>query len=293
MLLKLVKFMPHPIEQDQQWTSIVDANDGGRIGGLKEIWEYRDLILVLVKKYFKQVFRQTILGPVWIALNPIFSTFIFALVLGYFAKMPSDGLPVMVFYLAGGIIWGYFSNAFSNISNVLLNNSHIIKKIYLPRIILPFAEGITALAKFMIVLALSIPIFFYYAFNGTTSPNAWLFILPILLALLFFLTLGLGLIFASLMVKHRDLSVLIPFFTSSTLFLSPILYPTSIVPERFRFIYELNPLTGIIECLRYGIAGSGSFEISMLISSSLVTALIFITGILLFKKIGALAPDHI
>lgn len=277
----------------QQWTTIVNADDSGFVWSLKELSRYKDLLFVLVKKDLTSIFKQTALGPVWVILNPIISTLIFALVLGYFARVQTDEVPVILFYLTGGIVWNYFSNAFINVSNALIFNSHIINKVYIPRIILPLSAGITALIKFIFVGLVCLPVFGYYAFTGQAAPNFWLAAFPFLLLLLFATAMGMGMIFSSLMVQRRDLGVIMPFLTSVMMFLSPVLYPVSIVPENFQIYYSFNPLTGIIECFRYGITGAGKFMPYMLINSTVLTIAVFLAGIFLFKRANTKIPDYI
>lgn len=277
----------------QQWTTIVSADDSSFGWNVKELIQFKDLLFVLVKKDLTYTFKQTALGPIWIILNPIISTLIFALALGYFARVKTDGIPIILFYLTGGIIWNYFSNAFTNVSNALISNSYILNKVYIPRIILLLASSITASIKFILVALVSLPVFIYYTIIGEAAPNFWLLAFPFLLLLIFVIAMGLGMIFSSLMVQRRDLGVLIPFLTSIIMFVSPVLYPVSIVPEKFLIYYTINPFVGIIECFRYSITGEGNFMPYMLINSTVLTIAIFLSGLLLFKKTNTKIPDFI
>lgn len=276
-----------------QWTIIVDANKPRSIGTVAEILKSRDIIYRIVKRSFQNIYNQTLLGPLWIIINPIITTLIFALVFGYFAKISSDGLPIILFFLTGNIIWNFFSHSLINISNSFISNHYIIRKIYVPILVLPIAEGLSALAKFLLIFTLSCPIFFYYSFYAITNPNIWLVALPFLLVLILLLALGLGMAIAALMVKRRDLSVAIPFLTTSLMFLSPVLYPTSVVPAKYQTLYFLNPLVSIIECFRYAITGVGTFSANSLIYSTLASFSFFFIGLFLVKKNVNEIPDFI
>lgn len=285
-----IKNEEHP---HQKWTTIVSADDRGFYWTLKELIQYKDLIYVLVKKELTYTFKQTALGSVWIILNPIISILVFALIFGYFAKIHTDGIPIILFYLTGGIMWNYFSNVFINSSNSLISNSFILNKVYIPGIIMPLSNSIAVTIKIILFVLVTIPFFTFYAITGEVVPNMWLIAFPFLLLLIFMLAMGMGMIFSALMVQYRDLGVLIPFLTSIIMFISPVLYPVSIVPEKLLMLYTINPLVGIIECFRYSLTGVGSFNPYMILNSTLISISIFLTGLLLFKKINSKIPDYI
>lgn len=281
------------IQNKQQWTSIVSAEDTGFEWRLKNLLPYKDLLFVLVKKDLHYSFKQTFLGPLWIILNPLISTLIFALVLGFFAKVQTDSVPIILFYLTGGIMFNYFSNAFTSNANALIANNNILSKVYIPCLILPLASSITALIKFLLVVAVSTPVFIYYFSVDGASPNAWLLAFPLLVSMLFLLAFGMGLIFSALMLQRRDLGVLLPFLTSILMFVTPVLYPISLVPQHLLKFYLLNPLAGIIECFRYGITGAGNFMPYMLLSSAILSVGALLIGVLLFRKVNHKIPDYI
>jgi len=277
----------------QQWTNIVNAEGESANWSIRELLNYKDLLFVLVKKDLSYSFKQTVLGPIWIILNPIISTLIFALVFGFFAKVQTDNTPAILFYLTGGILYNYFANSFVSVSNTLISNNNILNKVYIPRIILPLVSGITPLIKFLLVFIVSTPVFIYYTSIGKANPSHWIYAIPFLLFLVFSISLGLGLIFCSLMVRRRDLGVLLPFLTSIFTFVTPVFYPISLVPHYLQKFYLLNPLAGIVECFRYSITGAGSFKPYMLVSSVVVTVVIFCTGLALFRRINDKIPDYI
>ena len=278
---------------EQRWTISVNAEGKSVNWSIRELLNYRYLLFMLVKKDLSYSFKQTVLGPIWIILNPIISTLIFALVFSFFAKVNTDNVPAILFYLTGGILYNYFANAFVSVSNALNSNKNILGKVYIPRIILPLASGVTPLVKFLLVFIVSTPVFIYYVGIGKANPSLWIYAIPFLLFLVFFISLGLGLIFSALMVRRRDLGVLLPFLTSIFTFVTPVFYPISLVPPYLQKIYLINPLAGIVECFRYSITGAGSFEPYMLVSSVVVTVVLFCTGLALFRKINDKIPDLI
>lgn len=280
-------------QPQQQWTTIVSADDSGFHWTVKELTQYKDLIYVLVKKELSYTFKQTALGSIWIILNPIISILVFALIFGYFAKIHTDGIPILLFYLTGFIMWNYFSNVFTNSSNSLIANSFIFNKVYIPGIVMPLSGSLAVTIKIILFVLVTIPFFIFFAITGEVMPNMWLATFPFLLLLIFMLAMGMGMIFSSLMVQYRDLGVLIPFLTSIIMFVSPVLYPLSIVPEKLLMVYTVNPLVGIIECFRFSLTGVGSFKPYMIFNSALISIGIFLTGLLLFKKINTKIPDYI
>lgn len=277
-----------------RWDTVVDAKSKiSFIQHIREIASARDVILVLVRKDIVASFKQTYFGWGWIFLNPIVHTLVFSLVLGYFAGIKTDGIPHILFYLSGIIFWNFFANSFISISNIFIANVHLINKVYIPKLALPISALITAFIKFAAVCLVVTPVFIYYGFHTDIHPNQWLFAFPILVLILTIFSLGAGMTFSSLMAKHRDLGILLPFLISLLMFVSPVLYPASSVPEHLLPYYSLNPLTGILECFRFGISGVGNFKPYMVLFSFCISLFVLLLGICLFEKTVTKTSDYL
>lgn len=253
----------------------------------KEIWHYRDLLRMFVKRDIVTVYKQTILGPIWFIIQPIMTTIIFMFVFGSIAKISTDGAPQILFYLAGITIWSYFAECFNSTANTFTSNEHIFGKVYFPRLITPLSKVITALIKFFIQFSLFLIIYFCYIFLGDSSvnPNWTVFLLPLYILLMAIFGLGMGVIFTSLTTKYRDLVFLLGFFVQLLMYASPVIYPTSSVPEGIlKQIVMLNPFTPILEGFKYGLLGVGYFSIINLIYSIVVALILLVIGILIFYK---------
>jgi len=269
----------------QTWTEEIKSKDSILYINIKEVWQYRDLLLMLVKKDYVTFYKQTILGPIWFFVQPILTTVIYVLLFGQIAKLSTDGSPQIAFYLAGITIWNYFSEALTKTSTVFKDSAHIMGKVYFPRLIMPLSIVVSGLMRFAIQFALFIAVVLYYTFvQGTIHPNSWILATPFLILLMAALSLGLGMIFSSLTTKYKDLVFLLTFGIQLFMYATPVVYSITSIPERFRWIVNANPLTGIFECFRYGYLGSGSFDSFSLVLSTLVTAVILILGVVIFNK---------
>jgi len=278
----------------QRWTTIIDAkNKGSFVQHFKEIAPSRDIIAALVRKDIVASFKQTYLGWGWIFLNPIVHTLVFSLVLGHFAGVKTDGIPHILFYLSGIIFWNFFANSFISISNIFIANMHLINRVHIPKMVLPISALISALLKFIVVCLVISPVFMYYGFYANIVPNYWLYTFPVLVLILAIFSIGAGMIFSSLMAKRRDLGMLLPFLISMFMFVSPVLYPASSVPKNLQPYYSLNPLTGILECFRFGLSGNGTFKPYMLLFSFCIALLVLLIGICLFVKTISKTNDYL
>ncbi len=253
---------------------------------LKEIWEYRDLLLMFVKRDFTTQYKQTILGPAWFFIQPVFTTAMYMFVFGKLAKISTDGLPQALFYLSGIVCWQYFSNCLTKTADTFNANQYIFGKVYFPRLITPIATVISNLMRLGIQLLLFLVIYIYYAFIGTSvAPNVYAFLLPILIIMLAGLSLGFGIIISSMTTKYRDLTILFAFFVQLWMYATPVIYPLSTMPADKRWIMELNPVTAIIETFKYGILGTGTFSWGALGYSFLFMLVILALGIVIFNKV--------
>lgn len=272
--------------QKNSWTEEIKAKDSLLSVNLREVWQYRDLLYMLVKKEFITFYKQTILGPIWFFVQPLMTTVIYLVIFGQIAKLSTDGLPQIAFYLSGITIWNYFSEALSKISTIFRDNADVFGKVYFPRLIIPLSVVCSGLMKFAIQFSLFILVVLYYTFvEGTIHPNIWVIATPFLLLLMASFAMGLGMIFSSLTTKYKDLTFLLSFGIQLGMYVTPVIYPVSAMPEKYKWIININPLTGIFECFRYGYLGSGSFEAASLGLSTLLIAILLIVGVLVFNKV--------
>jgi lipopolysaccharide transport system permease protein len=267
------------------WTEIIEPQSNLLNINLKEVWRYRDLLLLLVKRDFVTYFKQTILGPIWFFVNPIFTTIMFTFVFGNLAGLSTDGAPQVAFYLSGIVLWNYFSNSLNQTANVFTANVNIFGKVYFPRLIMPLAVVTSNLMQFGVQFLLFIGVIVYYTILGDLSPNAWILFTPVLILLMAAFALGVGMIFSSMTTKYKDMTMLLTFGVQLFMYATPIIYPVSAMNERFKEIILLNPLTAIVECFRFAFLGVGDFDGSMLIYSIIVILVLLLIGTLVFNKV--------
>ena len=251
----------------------------------KEIWQYRDLLLLFVRRDFVATYKQTILGPLWFFIQPILSSFVFYVIFSRVAKIPTDGMPPYLFYLAGLTAWNYFSTCLTSTSNVFVGNAGIFGKVYFPRLITPLSIVISNLIKFAIQFGIFLVFFAYYVWKGADihiSIFAWLF--PVLLILMAGLGLGMGIIISALTTKYRDLTFLVGFGVQLFMYATPVIYPLSQIPEKYHMYIMLNPMTGVIETFRLGFLGVGEMNWTALWYSSVLMFILLFIGIIIFNK---------
>lgn len=274
-------------EPQQQWTDVIESKDSLFRLNLKEVWQYRDLVFMFVKRDFISSFKQTILGPLWFFINPIMTTIVFTFVFGNIASLPTDGIPPVLFYLAGNTLWGYFSTTMLSVSGVFTGNAGIFGKVYFPRLVTPISTIISSFMRLSIQLVLFFVVLGYFIYRGQVEPNYWAFFSPILIIFLALFSLGLGMIFSALTTKYRDLSLLLGFGVSLFMWFTPVILPTSLVKQKlgsYGFIADLNPLTPIFECFKYGFIGSGDFNMPRLLLSFSFIIIILFVGLIIFNK---------
>lgn len=253
---------------------------------LGELWRYRDLIALFVRRDFVAKYKQTILGPLWFIIQPVLTTIMFTIVFTKVARISTDGLPPVLFYMSGTVAWTYFSTCFNSTSNTFLSNKKIFSKVYFPRLAVPVSVVISTLIQFFIQFFLLLAIMCFYYFKGIRFQiNSVIFLLPVLILLMALLGLGFGIVVSSLTTKYRDLTYLVVFGVQLWMYATPVVYPLSAVSEKVRFWILLNPLSSVIETFRYGMLGSGTFNIFHLLYSTGFTIVILSTGILLFNRI--------
>lgn len=273
-------------EFKQIWTEEIKSENSIFSLNLREVWHYRDLLLMLVKKDYVTFYKQTILGPIWFFVQPILTTLIYVLLFGQIAKLSTDGTPQIAFYLSGITIWNYFSETLTKTSTVFRDNAAVLGKVYFPRLIMPLSIVVSGLMKFAVQFALFVAVVLYYTYvKNVLHPNLWILATPFLLLLMASFSLGLGMVFSSLTTKYKDLVFLLTFGIQLFMYATPVVYSISSIPLQYQWIVNLNPLTGIFECFRYGFLGSGNFSPDSLLLSSVFIAIILLFGVLIFNKV--------
>ena len=252
---------------------------------LKDVWRYRDLLWLLVKRDFVSFYKQTILGPLWFFIQPLFTTIIFTFIFGNLAGLSTDGLPQPLFYMAGITAWNYFADCLTKTSTVFKDNANIFGKVYFPRLIMPLSIVVSNLVRFSVQMILFFLMVGYYAFiRANFHMNLYVLLFPVLVLLMALLGLGLGLIITALTTKYRDLAFLITFGVQLMMYATTVIYPLSAAPADYKWIIELNPMTGIIEAFRYGFLGEGVLTFATLGYSVIVTVVSLLLGVVIFNK---------
>jgi len=259
---------------------IIKPKKGWQLIDFKELKDYRDLFYFLVTRDIKIRYKQTVLGGLWAIIQPLFFMVVFTLFFGKLAKVPSDGIPYPIFNFSAMVAWIYFSNAIINSGNSLIQNTSLISKVYFPRLIVPLTPVLAGLLDFFIAFIVLMGMMLYFHIY----PTVMIFFLPLLIILMVLTASGVGAILAALNAKYRDIRYTIPFLVQLWMFASPIVYPASMVPEKYRLIYALNPMAGVIEGFRSALLGTIVFPTQMLLVSTLVSGSLFIIGILYFKQ---------
>ena len=275
-------------EIEQRWTTEIRPKDKLLSVDFKEIWQYRDLMMLFVKRNIITQYKQTILGPLWYVIQPLMTTVMYMVVFGGIAKISTDGLPQPLFYLAGISFWQYFADCLTKTSNTFVNNAGIFGKVYFPRLVTPLSDVISNLVRFGIQFALFLIVYLYYFIftDANIQPNLYALLLPVLVVMLAGLALGFGILFSSMTTKYRDLQLLLSFFVSLWMYATPVIYPLStITNEKLRIVMQLNPLTGIVEFFKYGMLGVGNHEWWMLGYSFGFMVVLLAIGIIVFNKV--------
>lgn len=273
------------MSEKQIWTEEIKSQTPLFSINFREVWHYRDLLLMLVKRDFVTFYKQTILGPLWFIVQPLLTTIIFVILFGNIAKISTDGIPQLAFYLAGITIWNYFSESLTKTSNVFKDNASVFGKVYFPRLIMPLSIVASGLLKFAVQFSLFIIVVLYYFFKGNISPNWWVLLTPFLVFLMALFALGVGMIFSSLTTKYKDLSFLITFGIQLFMYITPVAYPVSALPGKFKILGAINPLSSIFECFRYAYLGNGSFTLQGLMISTITIIFLFFLGVIIFNKV--------
>jgi lipopolysaccharide transport system permease protein len=272
--------------QEQSWSLTIRPSRGLLEIPFREIWSYRDLLLLLVRRDFVALYKQTILGPLWFLIQPVLTTLMFTFVFGRIANISTDGLPHILFYLAGVTCWTYFAETLTKTSETFTTNANLFGKVYFPRVVVPLSIVISNLIKFGVQLALFLVFVGLYAWRGADiSINAAALLLPALVLLMGGIGLGLGMIISAMTTKYRDLRFLLQFAVQLLMFATPVIYPVSTLPEKYRIFILANPITPIIETFRFGFLGRGSFEPAMLGYSLAFMLLVLFLATMIFNQV--------
>jgi lipopolysaccharide transport system permease protein len=273
------------MKSDEAWDWEIKPEESWWQLRLNELTHYKDLLVRFVQRDFSVSYKQTVIGPFWIFLQPLLTALVYVFVFGQIAKVSTDRAPFLLFFLAGNIIWTYFSDCFLTVMYTFIHNAHVFSKVYFPRLIVPLSNVLSQSVRLMIQLLLFILIYLvYFFFFENVYPNWYIVLLPFLLVLTAAFALGLGLIASVLVAKYRDLDNLTQILLRLFMFATPVIYPLSIVPDKYEIFFWVNPLTWVIEIFRAAFLTGKAVQFGYMYISIGFTAIILLTGILLFKK---------
>lgn len=280
----------------QEWTTVIKPKTSLLSVDFHELWQYRDLYRMFVKRDIVTWYKQTILGPLWFFIQPIMTTVMFMVVFGGIAKISTDGLPQPLFYLAGICLWSYFAESLNQTSKTFIDNANVFGKVYFPRLVVPMATVTSNLVRLSIQMGLFLIVFAYYLIftDARVQPNLYALLTPVLIALLAGLALGFGILFSSLTTKYRDLVFLLSFIVQLWMYATPVIYPLSTIENPdLKMLMSMNPLTSIIETFKYGMLGVGEFSWSALGYSAGFTAVLLAISIIVFNRIQRTFMDTV
>lgn len=277
----------------QQWTTIIKPKNKLLDLKLGELWQYRDLIVMFVKRDFKTMYKQTILGPLWIIINPILTTLMQVFIFGNLANMSTDGMPHIVFYMAGNTIWLYFSGCLNNTANTFVRNANVFGKVYFPRLVTPISIVISGLISFAVQFGIFLIFVVWFWMKGIIVPNVTVILLPVYILMLAMLSMGCGVIISALTTKYRDLSILVTFGIQLWMYGSAIIFPISSIPEKWGTLLMLNPIVPIVEAFRYAFTGKGIFSVQYLGVAMTITLILLLIGCVMFNKVERTFMDTV
>lgn len=284
-------------EENKKYEFIIQANKSWFYVDWKGLLHYRDLLFLLVRRDFLARYKQTILGPAWFILQPLMTTVMFTVIFGHLTKIPTDGVPPMLFYLCGLLAWSYFAQTLGAIASSLMANSNLFSKVYFPRLIVPLSIVFSNFFAFALQTATFLGFYFYFKFftpvGHLLDPNTAVIWLPLLFIQTAAISLGVGLWIAALTVRYRDFQHLVPFAIQIWMYATPIIYPISSIPEKWRFVTLLNPMAAIVESYRYAFFGVGSLNFQYMAISAGITFFVLFSGLLFFNKVERTFVDMI
>lgn len=270
---------------DEHWDLVIRPSRSLLDIRLKEIWDYRDLLGMFVKRDIVTIYKQTVLGPIWFFIQPIMTMLVYIVVFGNIAKISTDGIPGPLFYLAGIVLWNYFAESFNKTASTFTLNANIFGKVYFPRLIVPLSLICSGLIKFAIQFGLFLAVWlWYYATTDALAPNAWIIATLYCVFLMACMGLGFGILFSSLTTKYRDLTFLIQFGVQLVMYATPIIYPMSVLSDRMRKLIWWNPIAHIVETVKHGFLGAGEVSVLGLAYSTVFAIAVLTLGILVFNR---------
>ena len=289
--------MTNDNNDNKTWTTVIKPREKLLSVNLRELWDYRDLCSLFVKRNITTQYKQTVLGPLWYVIQPLITVVMYMVVFGGIAKIPTDGLPQPLFYLSGICLWQYFNDCLGKTSSTFTANAGIFGKVYFPRLIVPISTVVSNLLRFGIQLGLFLVVYAIYQIwiiPGQIHTNWYALLLPVLVLMLAGLALGFGILFSSMTTKYRDMSLLLSYFVSLWMYATPVIYPLStITNEKLRMLMSLNPLTGIVEAFKYGFLGEGQFSWGMLGYSASFMVVLLALGIVIFNRVQKTFMDTV
>lgn len=272
--------------KEESWDLVIDSKKTFLNVGLEKIFSNKDLLFLFVKRDFATLYKQTILGPLWFFIQPFLTTIIFTVVFGNIAKISTDGIPQILFYMTGVVFWNFFTDCFIKTSDTFLINQNLFGKVYFPRLIIPISVIINNFFKFLIQLILLSIVWIYFFFKtGNFMIIKEIIFLPFIVFFVVILGLGLGTLFSALTNKYRDLKFLLQFIVQLIMYASPVVYPLSIVSGKFKILILLNPMSNFIEFFKYSLFGVGYFNLNWILYSILVSTIIFLIGLIMFNRV--------
>lgn len=284
-----------PATNQENWDTIIRPHAGWFDLHLKDLWRYRDLVMLFVRRDFVAQYKQTILGPLWFVLQPLLTTIVFTIVFGRMAGLSTDGLPKTLFYLSGQVVWGYFAGSLTTTSSIFVANAHIFGKVYFPRLTVPVSIVISQLFQFGLKLAFFLCFFAFFVMRGANvHVTSSLLLVPLLVIIMAMLSLGLGIIFSSMTTKYRDLRFLLAFGVQLLMYATPAILPLSrFAGSKYRLVFLANPMTPIIECFRHAFMGTGTYSAGHLLYSGGFAVTVLFVGILIFTRIERTFMDTV
>ena len=278
---------------EEAWDSVIQSQTALFDLKLKELWHYRDLLVLFVRRDFVTVYKQTILGPLWFFIQPILTTITFTIIFGNIAQLSTEDAPKEVFYMAGITLWNYFSSCLTGVSGVFNTNASIFGKVYFPRLIMPLTIVISNLMKFGVQFIMFIVFVLYFYFKGSIQPNNWIVLTPVIVVLMAVISMGIGLILSAMTTKYKDLNQLISFVIQLFMYITPVIYPSSSIPKNYQWIGQLNPLASLFDYMRFAYLGVGDFNMSMLVYPTIFSVVILAIGVVVFNKVQKTFMDTV
>ncbi len=278
---------------NEKFSTVIVPKTGWFDINLKEVWQYRDLVMLFVRRNFVSQYKQTILGPLWAIIQPLLTTVVFTVVFGSLAGLSAEGVPSFLFFLSGNVAWQYFSGCLTSTANTFTGNAGILGKVYFPRLVMPISTVMTNLISFGIQMAMFLIFLVYYWVQGAVQPNWYVLLTPVLIVHMAMLSLGTGVIISALTTKYRDLKMLVGFGVQLWMYATPVAYDIGIIPAKYMGLYMLNPMTPVVNAFRTAFLGLGSFEIGYYLLSWIVTAVILFVGVVLFSRVEKTFMDTV